>query len=72
MEQTDNAIRGVLTRARRRSHTKTADIHCCWLIDHARHDLAGNNHPRIGAGLARRVLDVFPDQCPAARHGIHI
>ena len=71
MKDAHDAVGGVLFRAGRRPHAETADVHRDRSLHHAGEGLARDDEAGIGTALARRILDVLPDQRAAAGHGVN-
>ena len=70
MNHRQDAVELAVLVGRRAAHAKAAHVHPLRAGQNVLDHPPGQNHPRIGAGLARRVLDVLPGQAGPARHNV--
>ena len=70
MDHGQNAVELAVAVRRWAAHAKAAHIHPLRTVQNVLDHPPRQNHPRIGAQLARRVFHVFPGQAVASGHNV--
>ena len=72
MNHSQNAVELAVAVGRRAAHAKAAHVHALRPVENVFDHAPGQNHARIRAKLAGRVLHVLPGEAVAAGHDVVI